>query len=85
MNRRFIFGVAGVVVLAAAYFQWPKPTIYHHRYQGHRLACLFGGVPADGNYSVTHGSDGTRDGEYSFWRNGKVVATCNVADDFESN
>lgn len=82
---KLVFVILAVVLVAAAVpFVMPRPTIYHHRYQGHRLSCLWGSVPADGNYRVTHGSDGAREGEYSFWRNGKVVATCNIADDFES-
>jgi hypothetical protein len=76
--------LAVVLFDAAAPFVLRRPTVYHHRYQGHRLPCLWGGVPADGNYTVTHGSDGTRDGEYNFWRDGKLVATCNIEDDLES-
>ena len=85
MSRKLIFVVVtGVLIFATTFSQLPKPTIYHHRYQEHRLSCLWGGAPADGGYVVTHSSDGTRGGEYSFWRNGKVVATCNIEDDFES-
>jgi hypothetical protein len=85
MSAKLILVLLVAVLIAAAPFVMPRPTVYHHRYQGHRLSCLWGGAPADGDYVVTHSSDGTRDGEYNFWRDGKVVATCNIQDDLESN
>jgi hypothetical protein len=84
MRVKLILVTLAAVLIAAAPFVIPQPTVYRHRYQGHRLSCLWGGAPADGFYVVTHGSDGTRGGEYTFWRNGKAVATCNVEGDLES-
>jgi hypothetical protein len=74
--------LAAVLIAAAAPFVMPRPTVYHHRYQGHKLSCLWNGTPPDGFYDVRYGSDGTRDGSITFSRNGVIVATCNIADDF---
>ena len=54
------------------------PTVENGLYQGHALNCLFGVTPPDGFYDVYHGEDGTAGGEYVFYRDGRVVATCNL-------
>ena len=83
MRMKLIVVVLAAVLIAAAVpFVMPRPTIYHHRYQGHRLSCLWNGTPPDGFYDVRYGSDGTRGGSITFSRNGGVVATCNITDDF---
>lgn len=87
MNEKVL--VRGIVVVAFLWiifllfiaFPPHKPTVYRGRYQGHPMSCMWDTYPPDGDYEVTHGSDGTRGGEYTFWKDGKVVTTCNLKDD----
>jgi hypothetical protein len=73
-----VIALGWIVILMRLAFPPHKPTVSDGRYQGKRMSCLWDTYPPDGDYEVTHGSDGTRDGSYSFWKDGRLVTTCNL-------
>lgn len=75
--KKFVFIVVGLVTTGLFAYR-PRHTVEHGRYKGYKLDCLWGVYPPDGDYVVRYGSDGTVEGEYTFYQGGRVVTSCHL-------